>query len=182
MNNLLPLETERLIIKPFQKSDYKDFLSIHQNPEIMKYFISGVKDDNHAKEVFDSILLHQDYYGFSYWAIFLKQGDNEIFIGQGGVVKNTEVHNICFAFLQDYWGKGYGYEAITSIINWFFEYTHLKKISAITMPENLVSKKLLSKAGLKYLKDKKLPKSKIIASHFELTLKEYLKKKKFQNS
>jgi len=176
MLNLFPIETERLIIKPFQNSDFQNFLELHQNPDVMKYFISGIKSYERAKEVFNEVLWHQDFYGFSYWAIFLKQENKEsVFIGQGGVVKNTPHYNLCFAFQKDYWGKGFGYESIQAIIDWFIQYTHLQKLNAITMPDNTPSKNLLLKAGFKYIKDKKLKKSKIVASHFEVNLKKLFK-------
>jgi len=159
MLNLFPIETERLIIKPFQNSDFQNFLELHQNPDVMKYFISGIKSYERAKEVFNEVLWHQDFYGFSYWAIFLKQENKEsVFIGQGGVVKNTPHYNLCFAFQKDYWGKGF-----------------VQKLNAITMPDNTPSKNLLLKAGFKYIKDKKLKKSKIVASHFEVNLKKLFK-------
>lgn len=176
MKQTLPIKTKRLLIKPFAEGDFEDFLKLHQDPDVMRYFISGPKDGRYARDVFNFILEHQIKFGFSYWAIFENSDPkNPIFMGQGGVTLSRINTNLCFAFHKKYWGKGYGYEAITAIMEWMFENTSLPFLESITMPNNIASKNLLKKAGMRYLKDKKLPNSDVTASHFFIIRDDFLK-------
>lgn len=175
MKRNLCIKTKRLLVRPFVDEDFDDFLKLHQDPDVMHYFISGAKDEKYARDVFDFILEHQKRFGFSYWAIFENSDPkNPIFIGQGGVTLSKINTNLCFAFHKKYWGQGYGYESIIAIMKWMFKNTSLPFLESITMPSNIPSKNLLKKAGMRYLKDKKLPSSNIIASHFFIIKNDFL--------
>lgn len=163
--------TDRLIIRSFVRTDFSDFLKIHQNPAIMKYFISGPKTLLQAKKKFEFILKHQKEYGFSYWAV-LKKENNE-FVGQSGIVTNQDgTVNLLFAFLEKHWGKGYGTEVGRAIIDHCFRVLKIPVIRAMVMPENVKSHGLIKKLGLDYKGDRTLAGG-TIASIYEMTKDEY---------
>lgn len=68
-----------------------------------------------------------------------------------------DVVDIGFAFLPEYFGKGYGYDAASRILRAGFEEHGLQKISAITVKENVASQKLIEKLGLKFQKIVRIP-------------------------
>lgn len=76
-----------------------------------------------------------------------------ISIGMCGFVKRDHLENadIGFAFLPEYEGKGYAYEAAEPTLKRGFE-IGFKTISAITTPDNLKSIALIEKLGLKFEK------------------------------
>ena len=57
-----------------------------------------------------------------------------------------------FHFLQEYEGKGYGYEAASRLLKAGKEDFGLQKVCAITTKENVTSQKLIDKLGLKFIK------------------------------
>ena len=158
------IETERLVIKAFTFDDFTNFLKIHSDEEVMKFFMSGVKSLPEAISVFSYITKHQKKHGFSYWGVFNKETGE--YIGQAGVTYNAEGNlNLCFAFLPEFWGKGYAKESVTAVINWIFKNTEIDKITAMAMPENKRSREFMQKIGLKYVDDWAL-KNGVMASHY----------------
>jgi RimJ/RimL family protein N-acetyltransferase len=154
MDSLL-FETDRLRIKKFQKIDFRNFLSIHQDKKIMKYFDGGPKNLEQARVRFMEIIKHQEKYNFSYRNVFFK--DTDVYIGQAGLYYNYDMSlNLCYAFLEKYHGKGYATEAIIGILSYEFDKLGINKVTAMSVPENTSSVKLLKRLGAIATKEKKL--------------------------
>jgi ribosomal-protein-alanine N-acetyltransferase len=130
----------------------------------MEFFMSGQKSMSETIAVFSYIQGHQKKYGYSYWGIFRK--DNGEFVGQAGVTYTENMDlNLCFAFLKEFWGKGYATEAIKAVIDWVFQNTDEKYVRAMAMPHNIKSRRLMEKIGMDYIEDSKLPNG-VMASHY----------------
>jgi len=73
-------------------------------------------------------------------------------IGICGLVKRDflEDVDIGFALLPGFWGQGYAYEAASAVMEYAQEALGLKRIVAITNPQNHSSIRLLEKLGLKF--------------------------------
>ena len=52
-DNLVVIETERLFIKKIVSSDFRNFLSLHQNASVMQHFDGGAKTLEQAKRRFN---------------------------------------------------------------------------------------------------------------------------------
>ena len=63
-----------------------------------------------------------------------------------------ELPDFGFAFLPDFEGKGYGYEASVAILNYIKSSQPFEELYAITLPINQKSIGLLNKLGFKYQK------------------------------
>jgi RimJ/RimL family protein N-acetyltransferase len=66
--------------------------------------------------------------------------------------KELEDVDIGFALLPKYEGRGFGFEASIEIMKLAQHKFGLKKVTAITLPKNMNSIKLLKRLGLKYQK------------------------------
>lgn len=154
-DDLVVIETDRLLIRKFEKTDFRNFLSIHEDPIIMKYFDGGAKTLDQSRKRFSEILEHQSRYGFSYYNIFLK--DTGQYIGQGGLYYNYDMTvNLCYAFLPKYQGMGYATEAISAIVNYGFNKLGFNLITAMSAIENEKSRNLLARLGAKFVREKTL--------------------------
>lgn len=152
-DNIIVIKTENLTIKKFQKTDFRNFLSLHQNPVIMKYFDGGAKTLEQSKKRFNEVMQHQQKYGFSYYNIFLN--DTNEYIGQGGLYYNYDMTiNLCYAFLERFHNKGYATEAIVAILKYAFEKLNMSLITGMSAPENYPSRHLLEKVGFKITREK----------------------------
>ena len=89
----------------------------------------------------------------TYWVVKLKT-DN-IPAGIISFLKRDylEYFDIGFAFLPQYTGKGYAYEATKAILEMLKQYPEHTIILASTMPENQKSIGLLSKLGFRFDKE-----------------------------
>ena len=89
--------------------------------------------------------------------------------------EGLDVVDIGFAFLPEYFGKGYGYEAASRILRAGFEEYGLQKISAITVKENVASQKLIEKLGLKFQKIVQIPNDPEDLLYYEVSKQEWQK-------
>jgi RimJ/RimL family protein N-acetyltransferase len=69
-----------------------------------------------------------------------------------GLLKRDELPDadIGFAFMPDFWNKGFAYEAAAAVMNDARERLKLERILAITNQDNEASIKLLQKLGLRF--------------------------------
>jgi RimJ/RimL family protein N-acetyltransferase len=76
-------------------------------------------------------------------------------VGMCGLLKRDYLDDadLGFAFLPRYTGKGYAYEIVKEIIRFGLQELRMEKISAIVLPENSSSVKLLEKAGFRFEKN-----------------------------
>jgi RimJ/RimL family protein N-acetyltransferase len=80
-------------------------------------------------------------------------------IGMCGLVKRDSLPDVDvgFAFLEQYWSKGYAAESAAAVLAWGREHLRLSRIIAITAPDNAASIAVLQKIGLRFERMVKLP-------------------------
>lgn len=88
--------------------------------------------------------------GFGLCLVELKETHTPI--GMCGLLKRDELPHadIGFAFMPDFWNKGFAYEAAAAVMNDARERLKLKRVLAITNQDNESSIKLLQKLGFKF--------------------------------
>lgn len=147
-------ETSRLFISKITLKDSKFFLELVNTPHWIKYIgdrqIKTVKD---AKVYLRNVTLksYTDF-GFNFYKLQVK--DTNKAIGICGLVKRNQLEDveIGFAMLPEYENKGFGFEASLAVLSLAKETFNLEKITAITLPTNISSIKLLEKLGLTFEK------------------------------
>ena len=146
------LETERLIIRELMESDAEFILQLLNEPSFIYYIgDKGVRTLEDARQyILNGPVASYEKNGFGLYLVTLKDGSTPI--GMCGLIKRDELSDpdIGFAFLPDYWSKGFGFEAASSVLKHGAENLQLKRILAITSPDNEASGKLLTRIGLKY--------------------------------
>jgi RimJ/RimL family protein N-acetyltransferase len=88
--------------------------------------------------------------GFGLYLVAIKGGGPPI--GICGLIKRDSLEDvdIGFAFLPEYWGRGYAYEAASAVMAYGGSVLGLKRIVAITSVDNDSSARLLEKLGLRF--------------------------------
>ena len=148
MNKIL--ETDRLLLRELTEGDAAFMYELLNSDGWLKFIgdrnISSVQDaKNHLLNNY--IKMYEDH-GFGLWAVVRKE--DQVVIGTCGLIKRPSLPNIDigFAFLPQYAGQGFAYEAAAATMNYGYSVIGTKKIVAITIPENDRSIKLLTKIGL----------------------------------
>lgn len=148
-------ETERLEITKFSIKDAPFFMELVNSPNWIKYI--GDRNtktyEDAEKRIAEGHLKSYEEYGFGFYKLLLKSENNKP-IGTCGLIKREELEDvdIGFAFLPEYEGKGFGYEASGEIIKLAKNSFKLKKLAAITNTDNKNAIKLLKKLGFTFEK------------------------------
>lgn len=151
-------QSERLIYVPLSSDHADPFYLLESDPDVLKYYRREVAKDR--TEALNNLLVYvkyaMDHEGRGAWAAISK--DSAEFVGISVVIhldKNPEIkeHEIGYRLLKKYWGKGYATEMAKAMIAYGFDHLKLDDLFATTHPENLVSQKVLEKAGFIYTGD-----------------------------
>lgn len=101
-----------------------------------------------AEDSFKYMLdINRKYKDFGYFKVF--EADKGVYIGLSAIAINDDFTDaeIEYMLISDYWNKGYGSEIVRILINILDKVKSLRKITAITAPDNIASKKILLKNG-----------------------------------
>jgi RimJ/RimL family protein N-acetyltransferase len=146
------IETPRLRLRQFTHDDLNDLCRLYSNPDLMRYIGKGTRTKNETQTALSSIIKHYEH-GFGMWAVIYK--DDGKLIGRCGLCfldKTLEVE-LGYLLAQSYWGKGLATEASHTSLKYGFEILKLDKIVAIAQPENIASRRVMEKVGMKYERD-----------------------------
>ena len=149
---MIVIETDRLIIRRLTLDDTEFLVNILNQPSFLQYIgDKGVRNQEDAVRYLETgALASYAQFGFGQFLVELK-GTNKP-IGMCGLLKRDTLPDVDlgFAFLPDYWSQGYAFEAASAMIDYGRDAFGLKRIVAITSPENEASMRLLGKLGLKF--------------------------------
>lgn len=156
---MFQLQTERLVMQELSSCDAAFLLELLNSPGWLQYIgDKGIRTVEEAEKLITGV--YEPYYkqhGFGFWLVSLKE--NNAKLGISGIIKRDGLEDIDlgFAFLPQYHGKGYAYEAASETMNFAKQQLHLKKLAAITSIDNQASIKLLEKLGFAFEKLIQLP-------------------------
>lgn len=144
-------QTTRLLIRPTLEKDASFILNLFNSPKWLKYIGDrNLKTVEQAQHYIKEKMLPQLHeLGYSNYTIIRKEDKEKI--GICGLYNRESLDGIDlgFAFLSDYEGKGYAFEASSKITQVAFDIFKLPLLRAITDTDNLSSQKLLKKLGFK---------------------------------
>lgn len=153
----MQLITSRLRLRPVIASDADDLFRIYGDPATNTFNPAGPYPDiDYARDVLACWLTHWKHYGFGNWAIMLKD-DPERIIGFGGLsirsYADITINNLGYRFSTESWGKGVATEFANYAVSYGFVELQRPEISAIVRANHLASQKVLTNAGLRYVRD-----------------------------
>ena len=146
------LETERLILRRFNVDDAEFILKLVNEPSFLRYI--GDKKVRKVEDARQYILngpvasYERNQFGLN--LVELREAHTPI--GMCGLIKREELSSpdIGFAFLPEFWNKGFAFEAATAVLQDARERLRLERIQAITSLDNDASIKLLQRLGFRF--------------------------------
>ncbi|WP_136666500.1 GNAT family N-acetyltransferase [Flavobacterium sp. H122] len=149
------LETERLILRPIEMNDAESLFLLESNPNVHKYL--GNHPVKSLEESTAYIVSLQNQYknnGIGRFAVILKESGE--FIGWSGIKFITEEENkhinfyeIGYRLREEYWGKGFAYEAAKAWYDYAINELKVDTLYASAHIDNAGSRRILEKIGLK---------------------------------
>ena len=156
---MLPLQTERLVIRELTLADAPFILELLNEPAFHQYIgDKGVRDIAGAeKYLLEGPLAMYAKYGHGLWLVELKVDGTPV--GMNGLIKRDYLPDpdLGFALLQHHNGKGYGFESSVAVLRYGRDALKLPTILALTALENPASIGLLGKLGFRLEKITPLP-------------------------
>jgi RimJ/RimL family protein N-acetyltransferase len=147
-----PIETERLILRPFTLDDAEAWLPLISLPDIIRYTgDTPVQTVEQARELLRSRPL-RDYatYGYGRLAVIEKASGRLVgFCGLKYVIELGEV-DIGYRFLPDCWGKGYATESCIAVMAHGRSGHRIRRVVGTVHPDNPASGRVLEKLGLRF--------------------------------
>jgi RimJ/RimL family protein N-acetyltransferase len=146
------LETERLVLRGMAPEDAPFYLELVNDPAWLRYIGDrGVRTLEEARAaILRGPVAMQERLGFSLYLTELKAGAAPI--GICGLIKRDGLDDvdIGFAFLPQFCGQGYAFEAAAAVMIHAHRVIGLNRLVAITAPGNQSSIRLLEKLGLRF--------------------------------
>ena len=151
------LETPRLWLRRFTRADADNLVSLNADPDVMRFITGGVPIGRGEIEE-DLLPAFLGYYerfdGYGFWAAVEKRTGE--FLGcfyltphEGGAPGEAELG---FRLRKSAWGRGYATEGSRALIRRAFTEFGLRRVVADTMAENIASRRVLEKAGLRLVR------------------------------
>lgn len=142
---MIGLETERLLFRKWDNSDFPNFSKFYQDENAAKY-VGGVKSPEESWRLMATYLGHYELNGFSYLALETKE--SKTLVGTVGLWKSSPwpEPELGYWILLESQGKGFAFEAGVAVRKYAREIDLPSLVSYID-PANEPSKKLAMRLG-----------------------------------
>lgn len=151
------LETERLVLRRFTEDDVDNLVELDSDPDVMR-FINGGRPTPRQEVENDLLPWFLDYYkrfpGYGFWAAVEKSTGR--FVGWFHFRPAEGVHvdeiELGYWLRKSAWEKGYATEGSRALIHKGFAEFGVQRVVASTMVVNVASRRVMEKAGLKFVR------------------------------
>ncbi len=154
MSEAPTIATERLALRPFDEAD-ADSVGFYADPDVMRYIPRGPWPKEGVRDGFMRMVASRREQwrtlGMGMWAVTLRE--TGAVIGHCGLQPLQDSAEIEVFWLLDkpHWNAGIATEAAKAALRFGFEQATLPRIVAIAMPENIASRRVMEKAGMRFV-------------------------------
>lgn len=155
MNYLSPefLETERLFLRPFRESDWKDLHKFYSDEACTKYTVGRIFTEGESWRAMAAMIGHWQLR--KYGAYALEEKTTHSLLGFAGLdfPNDWPEPEIKWGLIREFWGQGYASEAVRAVKKMWIE--HLPDLSLISLihPDNKNSINLAKAVGAYFEKE-----------------------------
>jgi len=169
---MIQIKTERLILLQFTLSDTEFILELVNEPSFIQNIGDrGVQTIADAENYLaNGPISSYAKNGFGMLAVTLNETGQ--LIGMCGLIKRDALEDvdIGYAFLPEFWSKGYALESVQAVMKHAKEVIGMKRVVAIVDPTNTRSIRLLEKVGMTFEKTVKLSEDDIDLKLYSINL------------
>jgi RimJ/RimL family protein N-acetyltransferase len=145
-------DTARVRFRRFTESDVDNLFRLDGDPEVMRYLDTGYPRTREQVEqkTLPSILNgYRD--GGGYWAAIERA--TGAFLGWGELsYEGFCTYELGYRIVRASWGAGYATEIAGALLRKAFDELHAERVIAQTMAVNRGSRRVMEKAGLRYVR------------------------------
>lgn len=149
----LPIETERLVLRPFKKSDLDEVATYLTLPEIQRYLDWKARDKEEARTAIEAMIREQRMHrpGDAISLAIVRKGDDRLIghISLRWVDATAGQAEIRFIVSPDARHHGYAREAARAVLDLGFDGLGMHRVFARCSARNEASAKLLKRLGMR---------------------------------
>ena len=146
------IETPRLILRRWVDADVDDLAQVHSHPAVAAWLGPLTRED--AERTVARYERHWELHGFGRYAV--ADRETEALVGRVGLMRQpdwvatVEKDEVGWVIAAGRWGEGLATEAAGAAIADAFGRVGLERIVSWTTPDNLASRRVMEKCGLRY--------------------------------
>lgn len=141
------IKTPRLLIKTWTEADAAAFYELSHDAGFTLFPITIYRQASIATSL-EWIKKTQN----QKWAVW--EVESGKLLGMGGLTpwtyENEKMIDITYRLRESAWGRGYGLELATALVDYGFNKLNLSEITATITPDNAASKAVAAKLGFKF--------------------------------
>jgi RimJ/RimL family protein N-acetyltransferase len=151
------LETERLVLRQFTEDDVDNLVELDGDPQVMQ-FINGGRPTPREEIENDVLPAFLGYYerfaGYGFWAAEEKATGRFVGWFHFRPAKDAPAGEVELGYRlrRAAWGKGYATEGSRALLHKGFAELGVERVVAFTMVVNVASRRVMEKAGLRYVR------------------------------
>ena len=141
------LETERLRLRSFRKSDVDDYAALNADLEVNRYFGGGVWDRARSWRHLGFLLGHWQLAEAGMWA--LEQRETGTFVGMVGFAapEGWPGFELAWTLVRRWWGYGYATEGARAALAYAFDVLKKDRVISLIHPDNRASIRVAERLG-----------------------------------
>jgi RimJ/RimL family protein N-acetyltransferase len=162
------LETKRMVLCRFTAADVDHLVDLDSDPEVMRFLTGGIPT---PREVIQNDILPaflRSYEGFAGFGVFAAiEKESGEFLGWFGFrPKDAACPNevaLGYRLRRAVWGNGYATEGAHALIRKGFTELGVQRVFATTYQDNLASRRVMEKAGLRLVRTYRMTVAQLLA-------------------
>jgi RimJ/RimL family protein N-acetyltransferase len=153
----LPIETERLRIRPFEpEQDAEPLFELWGNAEAMRFVRPASKNVDDVRERLEGMLKSNrsaewSENGWGLWALEVRERARLVgLVGLFPLAREGPEIELAYHVVPSRWGQGYATEAGAALLDAAWRETDLDHVVAVAFEENRASTRVMEKLGMTY--------------------------------
>lgn len=145
------IETERLVLREWEPTDFAAVHEYASDPENVKYMVWGPNSEEQTREFLRDVARRREEHPRFVISLAVCLKEDGKLIGGCSLEYESQAPGeaqLGYVLNKQYWGKGYGPEAASALVEWARVACGLKVLWCTCNAENRASARLMEKIGM----------------------------------
>ena len=145
------LQTERLVLRPFETGDVPAFHEYMSDPEVTRHSSLPPISLEQAQEMVGGMVASQGAASTPPTSFAIALRGESLLIGNCRLKRGRDdpgEADIAYFLNRHHWGRGYATEVVRALIDYGFETLGLERIVGLCVPDNVASQRVMEKVGM----------------------------------
>jgi len=143
------IETSRLILRPYQETDFAAVHSYASNPENVTYMLFGPNNEEETRAFLSFAMGNTAKDPIINYELAVTLKSTGQLIGGCNLATDDDCGAVGWILHKDHWQQGYGTEIARALLTYGFDVLDMRRIIATCCTENHGSYKLMEKLGMR---------------------------------